>query len=140
MLADSLYKKLTSDAGVSALVSTRVYPLLIPQQVYDEVTKQPCLVYTIDTDARGITFGGSENLIRARVQIDCYAKTFAASQNLAAAVRDCLIDLSGVLTDNASPVGSVNVQHTFLDGELSSVEEDPGLYRVLQRYVVWYDE
>jgi hypothetical protein len=140
VVSDSIYRHLSTDAGVSALVSTRVFPLVIPQQTYDEVTKQPCLVYTIDTDARHVRFAGSDSLVRGSLEVDCYARSYKQVQSLAAAVRDALLDLSGSIQADTSPITYTRIQTVHLDGETSLMDEEPGLYHVLQRYVVWYDE
>ena len=140
MISDSIFRHLSTDAGVSALVGTRVYPLVVPQQVYTEATKQPCLVYTIDTDNRMVRFSGSDSLTRGLLQVDCFARGYSQCQSLAVAVREALLDFSGAMQANTSPLSSVNVQRIFLDGETSLMDEEPGLYRMMQRYIVWYDE
>ena len=140
MLSDGLYNFLKTNGGVSALVASRIYPLIIPQSVYSEASKQPCLVYSIDTDDRILHYDGSEKLVTGRLQIDCYARSYSASQNLAAAVRAALVDYSGSMVSNTSPATATAVQRVFLDGEVSLTDEEPGLYRVMQRYVIWYDE
>ncbi len=140
MISDSLYRHLSQDAGVAALVSTRIYPLVIPQQVYTEATKQPCLVYTLDTNARHVRFSGSDTLVRGILQVDCYSRSYSVAQDLAAEVRDALLDYSGAMQANTSPLTSVPVQTIHLESETNLMDEEPGLYRVLQRYVVWYDE
>jgi hypothetical protein len=137
MISDSLYNYLS--AQVSS-VTNRVYPLVIPQQVYDEATKQPCLVYTMDTDTRHVRFSGTDSLVRGSLQVDCYARTYKAAQTLAAAARTALVDYSGAMAAATSPVTSTNIQTIHLEGESNLMDEEPGLYRVLQRYVVWYDE
>ena len=140
MLRDSLYSRLSDDAGVSAIVSNRIYPVVIPQQSYDEATKQPCLVYSIDTDARGITFEGTDSLVRCRLTIDCYATNPDTPHTLAEAVRDCLVDFEGTVAASTSPISSVRIKRIFMDGEVEQHDEEPGLYHVMQRYLVWYVE
>jgi hypothetical protein len=137
MISDSLSTYLK--AQVSA-VANKVYPLVIPQQTYDEVTKQPCLVYTIDTDVRHVRFAGTDSLVRGILQVDCYARSYQTVQDVAASVRDALVDFSGAMAANTSPLTSTTIKTIHLEGENNLTDEEPGLYRVLQRYVVWYDE
>jgi hypothetical protein len=137
MISDSLYTYLS--AQVSA-VTNRVYPLVIPQQVYSEATKQPCLVYTMDTDARHVRFSGTDSLVRGVLQVDSYARSYKAAQELADTVRNALLDFSGAMNASTSPLSSTRIQTIHLEGETNLMDEEPGLYRVLQRYVVWYDE
>lgn len=114
--------------------------MLIPQQVYSEATKQPCLVYTIDTDERQALFGESGTQVRGRLQVDCYARTYAQVQTVAAAVRDALLDFTGLMQGNTSPLTSVRIHRFLLESENALMDEEPGLYRVMQRFIVWYNE
>ena len=140
MISDSLYNYLSTDHGISLIAGTKVYPLLIPQQSYDEATKHPCLVYALNTDGRQVRCEGSDTLVLGRLEIACYSRSYAIAQNLAAAVRDALIDYSGAMAAATSPSSSVNVQKIFLTFEMSGMDEEPGLYRMIQRYDIWYDE
>ncbi len=135
MLGESLATHLTSNGALAALVVDRVYPLLMKQG-----TAQPCVVYTIDTEARNVRQAGSDSLVRGLVQIDCYATTSRSMELVATAVRNALLGFSGTMTAPTSPITSVRVQNIFLDGESSLLDEEPGLFRKLQQFVVWYDE
>ena len=140
MIQEGLYATLAGDAAVSALVGTRIYPLMIPQQVYTESTKQPCIVYTLEGRSRQVRYSGTDTLVRGNLAIDCYARTYAAAQALADAVRALLEDYSGTMTGNGSPVSTNVVKKIFIDNELELVDVEPGLYRVGQSYTIWYDE
>jgi hypothetical protein len=140
MISYAIPARLKADAGILAIAGERVFPVIIPQKSYDESTKQPCLVYTIDTDQRQIRFSGTDTLVRGRLTVDCYATTYLDSQLLAAAARTSLLDFSGDIEIATSPISFFNVQRIFLDSETSLTDENPGLYRVMQRYIVWYDE
>lgn len=140
MIQEALYSKLAGAAGVSALVASRIYPLVIPQTVYDEATKRPCIVYSTDGKARHIRFSGTDSLVAGRFTVDCYARTYSAVQQLAAAVRAALVDQRGTWTTSSSPQGSVSVQQVFIDNEFDLTDIEPGLYRVSQEYTIWYDE
>ena len=140
MIQEGLYATLAADAAVSALVGTRIYPLMIPQQVYTESTKQPCLVYTLDGRARQVRFAGTDTLVQGSLTVDCYARTYAAAQALADAVRALLEDYSGTMTGTGSPISTNVVKKIFIDNELELMDIEPGLYRVSQSYTIWYDE
>lgn len=141
MIVDSLYKRLSEDSGVSAIVGTRVYPVVVPQQVYNETSKHPCLVYSLDTDGRQVTFSGTNNLVAGRLVLDCYAQSYRQVKLLANAAREALVDFSGYLFANTSPLSSVYVSGIHLSGgETDLMEEEPGMYHVMQRYTVWYRE
>ena len=140
MIQESLYSKLAGAAGVTAIVSTRIYPLVIPQTVYSEATKQPCIVYSVDGKVRQVRFSGTDTLVTGSFTVDSYARSYQAVQALAAAVRTALVDQSGTWTDSDSPQDSVSVQKVFIESEFDLMDEDPGLYRVSQQYTIWYDE
>jgi hypothetical protein len=135
-----LFNYLSNNSGVSELAASRVYPGIVPQQVSSETTRRPCLTFIVDTESRDIRFSGSDTLVRGGLTVECSSRTYAQSQELAKRVRAALVDYSGLMVANTSPVTSVRVQHIFLDGEASLIDEEPGLYLVMQRYVIWYDE
>ncbi len=77
-----LYTRLTTHAGTAALVSARVYPLLLPQ-----LPTLPAIVYQ---RISGTERMGSTQVREARYQLSCWGSTFASSQALAAQVRTAL--------------------------------------------------
>jgi len=133
MMYEGLFDYLSKNTGVKALVSSRIFPLVIPQATAATLLLQPCLVYSRLDVRRQQKFCGTDGLVRSEFQLDCYATTYAGSQNLAAATRAALIDFRGTM-------GAVDVRATFLDSEQDLVEPDPGLYRVVQRFILWHDE
>lgn len=72
---------LENDSGVNGIVSTRIYPVLLP----DNVT-YPAIAYSlISTNPVG-----SNGCYQSRIQIDGYAATYAAVKS----IRDALIALA----------------------------------------------
>ena len=140
MIQEGLYATLSGDAGVSAIVGTRIYPLVIPQTVYSEATKRPCIVYSFDSKGRQIRFSGTDTLVEGRFTIDCYATTYSEAQDLAEAVRGVLVDYSGTMTSGSSPQTTNDVKKLFIESERDLMDIEPGLYRVMQEYKIWYDE
>lgn len=133
MIEVALFDHLSGDAGVAALVGTRVFPLVIPQRSSQTVLRHPCLVYARLDVRRQQKFCETDGLVRSNFQLDCYATTYAESGNVAAATRSALIDFRGMM-------GAVRVRAVFLDSQSDFVEPDPGLYRVVQRFIIWHDE
>lgn len=140
MLQEGLYAYLAAQAGITTLTSTRIYPLVIPERVYTEATRNPCLVYSVDAKARQVRYAGTDTLVDATVTVDCYATSYASAQALAAAVRAALVDYTGTWTGNGSPQSATSVKHVFIETERDMMDPEPGLYRVSQIYTVWYDE
>lgn len=127
----SIYTLITADPGISALTGPRVYPLLIPPEVWDSATTKPCLVYSTTGVERQVTTCGTDSLVSQSVDIDAYARTFAAVQLLADAVRAKLIDFSGT-------VGGTYFNRIFLDSEFDLHDIEPGLYRVMMVFTIWH--
>jgi len=127
-LEASLYSFLAADAGVAALVSTRIYPAIIPQ-----TGLQPCIVYNKQSRDRQQLFCGVDGLLRTTVDIDCYAKIYDDAVGLANAVTAALTNFSGTL-------GTTRVPKVFLDNELDLQDIEPGLYRQSQTWIFWHRE
>jgi hypothetical protein len=132
MIGEALFSHLTADAGVALLAGTRVYPLVIPQHVYNEATKLPCVVYQRTGTDLPINTCGAEALAGTSMRIDAYARSYDLAVQLAAAVRAALVN-------HAGPMGSVHVSRVNLESELDLLDIEPGLYRVSQTYSIWHE-
>ena len=76
MVETSLYSRLTTFAGLAALVSNRVYPLIMPQgATYPAVTYQ-----RISTEPREVAMGADPGIARPRFQVTAWAETFAGAK------------------------------------------------------------
>lgn len=140
MIERGLFARLSSDGGVAALVAEatspiryRIHPLMIPQRANGDLTSLPCIVYTKIGANRSVRYTGTDNLVEASIQIDCYARNYMQTAELAEAVRVALIDYSGVSS-------GIAIKTANLTNEFAMDDPDPGLYRVLQSWSVWYVE
>lgn len=133
MIEQGLHAYLTTEPGVASFVGNRVFPLMIPQHVYDEATRLSCLVYSKVSDIRGITFCGTDTVPATSYQIDCYAASFLKSKQLAAAVRSALIDFGGMWN-------GTTIKNVHLETEFDLLDPEPGLFRVSQSYRIWHVE
>ena len=77
-----LYDQLAADSGVSALVSTRIYPHILPQS-----PRVPALTYERISNSAQL---GSTSLRQSRYQIDCWATTPDAAEGLSNAVKSAM--------------------------------------------------
>lgn len=76
----NVYSTLTGDAGVSALVGTRVYPNQLPPDV-----TLPAIAYRfIDS----VYYGGLCEAVR--IQLDIYGATYASMKGVRDAVQTCV--------------------------------------------------
>jgi len=132
-LQSSLYAFLSADAGIGALVSNRIFPLIIPDQEFDEASKRPCLVYSIAAMDQTKTFCGTIDLRRATVSSDCYARKYVDAVGLSTVVKDALADYVGTM-------GDVEVSAVSLENQFDLVDLEPGLFRVALSFFVWHAE
>lgn len=107
----ALYAELAADSSVSALVSSRIYPVLIPQDV-----DMPAIAYQRISGPRDYSHQGA-GLVSARFQITCQATSYSGAKSLAAAVRDALSGFSGTMGAGGGG-GGVKVQGAFVDNDL----------------------
>lgn len=81
-----LFTKLSGTAALTALVGTRIYPLIIPQgATYPAVTYQ-----RISTMAREGCMSEDDGLARARIQVTAWAETFTSAKAVIDQVRQAL--------------------------------------------------
>lgn len=90
----ALYAELVGDTDVAALVSTRVYPLQVPQDV-----AMPAIAYQQISGRPEYAQEGDSGLNRARFQLTCQAETYEGAKELAAAVKAALSGASGTWDD-----------------------------------------
>lgn len=119
---DALYNRLSNDAAVSAIVSTRIFPYKLAQNC-----NYPALVYTFIDKIPAQAMGTASTLFFARVQIDSWAKTVAEVKNLANKVRNSLDALDATLS-------GIRVYGMMFLSEIDLYETDTELYRISQDY------
>ena len=94
-LTEAVAQRLMTEAGTFALIGTRVYPGILPQ---DETL--PAVAYTRISAIEDLAADGPTGLLTVRVQIDAYAADYDASRAVGDAIRAALHgwqdDASGV--------------------------------------------
>lgn len=111
-VTEAIYTQLSGAAGLSALVSTRVYPELMPQS-----PTLPAVVYQMISNDREERHGGQTGDARPRFQITCWASTPLAAAAVAEQVRLALMAMSG-------SVASVTIRGVWNAGETRGYEPD----------------
>lgn len=101
-LSGILYTILSADATVTAICSTRIYPLTIPQK--PDGSGYPGVTITIISDEPSDTKTEASTLDAWRVQIDSYARTALQAQQLDSAIRAAIDRYRGsvVVTGDAT--------------------------------------
>ena len=83
----AVYALLSADAGVTALVSTRIYPTVLPQD-----KTLPALVYQrISGVEPGQIDGQGRALVQGRIQVTALAAEFGACAAILDAAREALL-------------------------------------------------
>lgn len=79
-----LFERLTTDGAVAGLVGRRVHPDRLPQNA-----AYPAIRYVVIDRVEVLAKPSQAGLriVRARVQVDCYAPTYSAVKGLAGAVK-----------------------------------------------------
>lgn len=114
-----LYTLLKDDAAVAALVSNRIFPLLMPQN-----PAFPAITYHRVSGPRVHSHGGPSGLASPRFQVSCWAKSYAAVRDLAEKVRLALDGRMGALLQN----------------ELHTYEPDTETFHAPLDFVIWHQE
>ena len=119
----TLYTRLTTHAGLSALVVLRVYPNHLPQDV-----AYPAISYRRVTTQRPSNFGADAGIVRARFQIDVWASSYDSASAVREQVRSALqrwTNTSGTvvqdtlfLDDQELYEDDIDVHHFPLDFEI----------------------
>lgn len=121
-IESSLYARLTAHAGVSALVGTRIYPLLMPQ-----TPVLPAITYQRISAEHIASIGGHSGLENPRIQIDIWALSYNTSKALAAQVRAALTE-------------SMDGFAALLLTDLDDYEPETRIYRCSLDFSLWAEE
>lgn len=138
MIEVAVRAKLLAASAVSNLVSTRIYPLMAPQNVV-----APFVVYQRISVVRYRGLSGPTRTAQPRIQIDSYAADWKGAHELAGAIRQALDGFKGdVPYGDASPQETLRIKACSLQTDRDFLDEtvQPVLYRVSADYFVMFDE
>lgn len=130
MMEEVLVAHLLNYAPLSALVGIRVNWNVRPQ-----ISELPSVVMTKVSAERSYHMLGSNGLVAARIQMDCWGFTFASVMSVARALRD-------VLSGAKFTEDGVQFQGIFLDAERHFFEEEAAerFHRVSLDFIIWHSE
>jgi hypothetical protein len=125
MIATAILTVLLADPGVSAIVGTRGYALLLPQGIFGTGARPAFRVQVISQINAYPLDIGATNFFKARVQVDAYARDdgggLLAAERLADAIEAAIGGKR--FTDGSSPA-EVDVQGCFLLVRTQSYDPD----------------
>ena len=124
-----VYNILSNNAALTALISTRLNPIRIPQE-----TTFPAVSYQLISEIPTPTKSGHSHTEFARVQINAYGTTLSSAQSVASAIRTAFEAVSLPGTFN-----SIKCQTIEFDGENQTADDVAafaGLYQISQDYLI----
>jgi len=127
-ISEALYTTLSTTSGVTALVSTRIYPNLMPQ-----TPTLPAVVYQMISNVRGERHRGQTGDARPRFQITCWAATYLAAAALSIQVRLAVMAMTGT-------VATVVINGVWNAGETREYEDDTKLHAVAIDFLISHKE
>jgi len=131
MIAEAIRTLLVDDAEVAEIVAARVYPLVLPQSpTLPAITLQRVSNQTvISQDGPGME--------RPRIQVDCWASTYLAARELAAAVKACLCPSRHETPNYVRTVDDVRIEAVMPESDRDLYEDDTQIYRVSMDFFVF---
>ena len=119
-----IYSILTADSTLCAMLSTTT---AIFNEVAPQGTDNPCIVFNESTPKTNRTKSGVSTLDEPNLQVDIYANTALARNNIAARVRTVLDGYSGTAE-------SIVFQQIVFVSQYSNYDELSEAYRTSQDY------
>jgi hypothetical protein len=113
-IEEAIYSKLTGDAGVSALVSTRVYPNVVPQDI-----AMPAVAYQRISTVRDMAHDGPLGIAHARFQFTISASSYSSARNVANAIRAAVDGVSGTWGGE----GGVVIEASWVENEVDGYNQ-----------------
>ena len=129
MISDNLYAFLAAQSSITTLASTRIYPIILPQE-----PTYPAITYRESDHDLIETFDGQTGLTNSFYEIDAWSKTYAGTISLANAIRAALKNHSGNM-------GTINVcKISLISGPITVYEDEVEAYRQTQIFSIWHNE
>jgi hypothetical protein len=126
-----LYTILTADSDVTAICSTRIYPLTIPQ-----TAALPAVRIVTVAVAPTTVKNNASKLDAIRVQIDSYSPSMLTAQQLDETVRQTIDRYRGSVTVSGTGGATYFVDGIMFESRNETVEEEKDIFRVSSDYQV----
>lgn len=126
-IQNHIYTRLSTYAGLTALVGTRIYPVVAP-----ESPAYPLVIFDLIAPNKPKTSGGtSGNHIEALYQVSCWADTYASARAVAAQIVAALEDYAGTSD-------STTIQMCYYESEREDFEPTTKKYSIPIDFTIWY--
>ena len=133
MLEAGIAQLVMGNSGVQALINTRFYPVLLPDDpVY------PCASFQLISDVPDYLLNQSRATEVKRLQVDTWSggassASYLTSKNVQTAIRAALELFSGQLSEGTW-VNSIQVAN-----EVDGYEQDARVYRTTTDYLIFFN-
>jgi len=128
VIEKGLYAYLTNESDITDIVSTRIFPMIVPQgQSY------PAITYDRTSGEHEMTVDGESGLVEANFILKCWATTYAGAKSLADALR-LVLDGFG-----PSTMGAVTVNRSHLSDDSDMTPEYEGSSSKVKAYGVAFE-
>lgn len=128
---EAVIRKLLGTGGVTALVSTRVYPGVRPQG-----SPLPAIVLNVISGVPSYSDDGEDGIEDDRIQIDCWGATYSSAKSVARSAISALSAFRGT-------VNGVVFKYISVDGHRDSRETGTNaaeyLYRTSLDFIVTFN-
>lgn len=125
---EAIYKHLSTDSTITAIVGTRIYPVLAPQDA-----SYPCLVYQRLGSEPVHAMANDATLREVTMVFASLAKTYSGVKTLQDVLEDSIKDFSGTL----GGAGGVTVQRIMLDGISDGYDFEADAFMTIMDYTIW---
>lgn len=130
---EGLYSLLSNDEAASALVGSRIFPLIAPQ-----ADSLPYITYQEISGIRQHVLAGPVGMVCSRFQINCWGQVYEDCDAVATAVRKLLDGYAGT-------AGGTVVHKAKLDSEIDLQELVEGASQSERRgkaldFIIWFRE
>jgi hypothetical protein len=128
MLEAGLVSLLSADAGVTALVAARIFPIVLPENM-DVNCVGPCLTYQDITGSSTFTTDKKQSATK-RIQFDSFSKNYQSAKQVLMAVSKVLDGYVGTLPDGTRVIFANSSVET------DNFENDGRVFRCLSEYEI----
>lgn len=151
IVAQALFKLLSTNAALIALVDDRIYPGKLPQDLGRDRYQYPAIVFRrverlslpiLDAGSTGQP-RGSSGLQQSRWRFFSVGlePTYSVQAQLDEVIRLCLDGFQGVVIDDTvSPVESIEIQGIFPLTSTDFNDDKTATFQVISDYDVWAEE
>jgi hypothetical protein len=138
MLEAGIQELVVADAGVQALIGTRFYPVILPENIgTPNGPPFPAASFQVINDVPDYILSGVSPLEVKRLQVDTWSggpdqASYASVRNVQAAIRAVLEGYKGTLPDGTAVAG------IFVANARDLFEQDPRAYRTTTDYMIHF--